>query len=265
MTHDRLSLTGLVAAALVLTLVYAFLLLPILVVMLVSFSPRAGFALPTEGWSLRWYVALMSLDSFWRAFLNSLTVALIAASVALVTCTAACFGLAKYRPRWAAITVAFLTAPLVFPGLVLGVAMLQYFRLLGITDAMTALLLAHGVMAVPFFVRSLLPAFAGYDFDLYAAASCLGATPAVAVRKVVLPVVAPGVVGGFLFAFFASFENYSLSIFLTDARFRTVPIQMLQYIEESPDPTLAAVSVVLIVKTLVLLLLVDRLFGIRQV
>ncbi len=265
MTQDRLSPFMVVPAALLLTTLYSMLLLPILVVILVSFSDSMTFSLPTNGLSLRWYAALLSLDTFWNAFVNSLLLAVAASTAALVACTAACFALSRYKPRWMGPAITFVTAPLVFPGLVLGVASLHFFRLIGITDAPLSLFLAHSVMVVPFFVRSLLPAFAGYDFDLYAAAACLGAPPLTAVRKAVLPVIAPGMVGGFLFAFYASFENYEVSMFLTDARFTTVPIQMLIYIEETPNPTIAAISVVLILKALVLLLIVDRLFGIREV
>lgn len=252
-------------SALTLTSAYVFLLLPIAIVIVVSFSTSAVFNLPTDGFSLRWYFRLMSLNAVWSSFANSVVIAFAAASISLLASGAACFALAFYRPVWARTVIALCSAPLLFPGLVLGIALLQFFVLVNMRTPMIMLLLGHTVVTIPFFIRALLPAFMSYEFSIYQAALCLGAPPITAVRKAVLPVVAPGVVGGYLFAYFASFENYSVSLFLSDVRVKTLPVQMLQYIEESTDPSLAALSVVIILKTLVLLAIVDRVFGIREV
>src|SRR6185503_2824716 len=155
--------------------------------------------------------------------------------------------------------------PLMLPGLVFGIALLQASRAIGVTDALLVLIIGHIIITLPFVVRSVLASLSLFDFTLIDAARTLGLSPARAVWRVMIPNIAPGVLTGGLFAFIASFDNYAISLFLTDVRTKTLPIQMLSYLEEAPDPSVASISTVLIVMTILMLIECDRLVGLGRI
>jgi putative spermidine/putrescine transport system permease protein len=157
-----------------------------------------------------------------------------------------------------------MVAPLMMPGLVIGVALLQFFREFGLRDAYVSLLIGHVVITLPFVMRTVLASLSLFDFTLIDAARTLGYSYPQALLKVMVPGLAPAFLTSGLFAFLASMDNYPISIFLTDARSKTLPIQMLQYLEERPDPTIAAISTGLIVLTIIVLIAGDRLVGLRK-
>jgi putative spermidine/putrescine transport system permease protein len=150
------------------------------------------------------------------------------------------------------------------PGLVLGIAMLQAMRELGLRDAWFSLLIAHVVITMPFIMRTVLASLSLFDFAMVDAARTLGYSYPTAIWRVLVPNILPGFVSGALFAFIASFDNYPVSMFLVDVRTKTLPIQLLNYLEISPDPTLAAVSTLLILLTIFVLFLCDRMVGLRR-
>jgi putative spermidine/putrescine transport system permease protein len=241
-----------------------YLLLPIAVVILVSFSPSFVFDLPTSEFSLRWYQKVWYLGDFWNAFFASLALALLAAATSMVLGVLAAVGLVFGRfPGREAISV-FLVSPLMLPGLVFGVAALHALRAVGIYEAFTGLLVAHVVITMPFVVRSALASLSLFDFTLIDAARTLGYSMPRAVLGVLVPNIAPGILAGGLFAYVASFDNYATSLFLTDARVKTLPIQMLNFLDEAPDPSLAAMSTVLILMTVVVLFVCDRIVGVHR-
>jgi putative spermidine/putrescine transport system permease protein len=150
------------------------------------------------------------------------------------------------------------------PGLVLGIALLQYFRTIGFTATWSVLLVAHLVVTLPYVARTMVAGLARFDFTLVEAARTLGCSYPGAILKVMVPALAPSFLISGLFSFLASFDNYPVSIFLADVRTKTLPIRMLQYIEEAPDPTLAALSTLILAGTIVLLLASDRLVGLHR-
>jgi putative spermidine/putrescine transport system permease protein len=158
----------------------------------------------------------------------------------------------------------FTVSPLMMPGLVVGVAMLQFFREIGLRDAYWSLLLAHVVITLPFVMRTLLASMDAFDFSMIDAARTLGLSYPRAITKVLIPNLAPAYLTGGLFAFLASMDNYPISIFLTDARNKTLPIKMLQYLEEQPDPSLAAMSSGLIMMAIVVLVVASRTVGLNR-
>ncbi len=150
------------------------------------------------------------------------------------------------------------------PGLVVGIAMLQGFRAMGLRDVGVSLLVAHGVITLPYVVRNVSAALSLFDFTLIDAARTLGLSYPAAILRVLVPGLAPAFLTSGLFAFLASMDNYPISIFFTDAWTKTLPIQMLQLVEERPDPTIAAVSTLLILLAVAVLILGDRLVGLRR-
>jgi putative spermidine/putrescine transport system permease protein len=158
----------------------------------------------------------------------------------------------------------FMASPLMLPGLVLGIAFLQAARDFGLRDAYTTLLIAHVVITMPFIMRTVLASLSLFDFAMVDAARMLGRSYAGAIWSVLIPNILPGVVSGGLFAFIASFDNYPVSIFLVDVRTKTLPIQLLNQLEMSPDPTVAAISALLILGTVIALFVCDRLVGLKR-
>jgi ABC-type spermidine/putrescine transport system permease subunit II len=235
-----------------------------LVIAAASFSPTPVFDLPTGGASLRWYGAVGSLDGFWPALALSLEIAALSTVISLVLGTLSGIAIARGAMPGARAFSAALASPLMMPGLVLGIALLQYFHSLGLTRTFPALLLAHIVVTLPYVARTMVAALSRFDFTLIDAARTLGCNFPSSILRVMAPALAPAYLTSALFAFLASMDNYPVSIFLTDARAKTLPIKMLQYIEESPDPSIAALSTLILLATLALLLIADRVVGLHR-
>jgi putative spermidine/putrescine transport system permease protein len=246
-------------------LVAAFLIVPLVVTIVVSFGSSTIFTLPPPGWSLRWYERLANLRGLSGALGASAQVAGLSTLASMVLGGMATIALARGRFPGREAIVAFLTSPLMLPGLVLGIALLQGLRFVGLRDVWTSLVVAHVIITMPYVVRTLHSALTLFDFSLIDAARTLGCSYPQAVLKVLLPNLAPAFLTSGIFAFLASMDNYAISIFFTNAWTKTLPIQMLNYVEEQPDPTIAAISSLLIVLVLVLLLVCERLVGLRRI
>jgi putative spermidine/putrescine transport system permease protein len=194
----------------------------------------------------------------------SIQIAFLSTCISLLLGTLCAIAIVRrYVPGGAAIAT-FMASPLMLPGLVFGIAFLQAARTFGLWDSYTSLLIAHVVITMPFVMRTVLASLSLFDFTMIDAARMLGCSYWESLRKVLVPNILPGFVSGALFAFIASFDNYPVSIFLTDVRTKTLPIQLLNQVEMSPDPTVAAASSVLILATVVALIVCDRLVGLRR-
>lgn len=241
-----------------------FLVAPLVVVIAASFSPTPVFDLPTTGASLRWYGRLASLEGFWPALWLSIELAAVSTALSLVIGTLAAIAVVRRALPFAEAFAAALVSPLMMPGLVLGIALLTYFRGLGLDATLPELIVAHLIITLPFVARTMIAGLSRFDFTLIDAALTLGCTWPRAILKVMVPALAPSFLIAGLFSFLASFDNYPVSIFLTDVRTKTLPIKMLQYIEEAPDPTIAAVSTLILLGTIVLLIIADRTVGLSR-
>jgi len=241
-----------------------FLMTPLVVTVAASFGSAAVFTLPPPEWSLRWYERLTSLRGLGSALLTSVQIAGLSTAIALVLGTMCAIGLSRGKIRGSETIISFLISPLMLPALVIGIALLQFFREVGLRDAWTSLLLAHVVITLPYVTRTVIGSLSLFDFTLIDAARTLGCSYVGAVRKVLIPNLAPAFMTSGMFAFLASMDNYPISIFFTDAWTKTLPIQMLQFVEERPDPTIAAISTCLIVLAVIVMIIGDRLVGIRR-
>ncbi|MBC57557.1 MAG: ABC transporter permease [Confluentimicrobium sp.] len=237
-----------------------FLMLPIVITVAASFTSSPVYTLPPPDWSLRWYASLERRSGLWDAVVLSLNLAVISTVISLVLGTLTCIAVTRGNFRGREAITTFAVSPLMMPGLVVGVALLQFFREIGLRDAYWSLLLGHIVITLPFVMRTLLASMGAFDFSMIDAARTLGLSYPRAILQVLVPNLAPAYLTSGLFAFLASMDNYPISIFLTDARNKTLPIKMLQYLEEQPDPSLAAMS-----SGLILLAVIVLAFGARTV
>lgn len=246
--------TGRVLLALLVALTAAYLVLPSLVVVPMSFTSTRSLSFPPDGFSLRWYQALLDDPSWVQAFYNSIKVALLTALCATTLGTAAAMGVHRSRLRGTAAVALLVRAPLAVPYVVFGIALYAVFLRWGLTSTLLGFVLAHTVLAIPYVVMSVLPLLGSLDEGIEKAAATLGAPPWVVFRKVTLPSLVPGMITGAFFSFIISFDEVVVAIFLGGVGFETLPLRMWSGVRVSIEPTIAAVATVLVtVSTLVLL------------
>ncbi len=241
-----------------------FLMTPLVVTVAVSFGSSSVFTLPPPDWSTRWYERLANTRGLWPSLLTSLQVAAFSTAVAMVLGTLCAIALVRGRFPGREAIATFLISPLMLPGLVVGIAMLQGFKAAGLREAYSSLLIAHVIITLPYIVRTVLAALSLFDFSLIDAARTLGCSYPMAITRVLVPALGPAFLTSGMFAFLASMDNYPISIFFTDAWTKTLPIQMLQFVEENPDPTIAAISTGLVLLAILALIAGDRLVGLRK-
>jgi putative spermidine/putrescine transport system permease protein len=247
------------------TLVVGFVLAPLVVICLVAFTPANTLTLPTTQFSLRWFTAVFAHPDFVASFLNSLWVATIAATIAVVLAVAVGLALDRYDFRGRAALNALFLSPLMIPHLVLGVALLRLFALVGVTGSFLWLTAGHIVVVTPYVLRLVLAALSGLDRSAEQAAVTLGASSWIVFRRITVPMILPGISGGWLLAFINSFDELTMSIFITSPATVTLPVRMYMYATESIDPMMAAVSALMIAVTAAAMLLLDRIFGLDRI
>jgi len=238
---------------------YAFLLAPIAIVLVFAFSDAPTFAFPPEGYSLRWFRYLAGRDEFITSMRVSVQVASLAATGAVALGLAASLVLVRRSFAGRTLVEAVLMGPLLVPGIVIGIALLQYFTAIGLTASFPRLVLSHTMLGLPFAIRSISASLYGLDPGLEEAALTLGASRTRAFRRVVLPLLRPGIAAGFLFAFITSFDNVVVSIYLIGADTVTLPIRILNWIEWQFDPSIAAISTILLAVTMTMVIVAERL------
>ena len=246
-------------------LVVAFMLAPLLVVCLVAFTPTDTLAVPWGPYSLRWFRAVFEHADLVQSFWNSLGVAALAATLAVLLAVPAGLAIARHDfPGRQAIN-GLLMSPLIVPHLVLGVAMLRLFALLDVRGSALWLTLAHVLIVTPYALRLMVAALAGMDASVEQAALSLGAGRWTVFRRITLPLMLPGVTGGWMLAFINSFDEVTMSIFITSPQTVTLPVRMYMLATESIDPMMAAVSALIVALTAAVMLLLDRLYGLDKV
>ncbi|MGV2288775.1 ABC transporter permease [Trinickia sp. YCB016] len=242
-------------------LVLLYLILPVLAIVPLSFSSSTFLVYPIPGWSLRWYQNLIAADEWRRAAKNSFIVAPSATVVATVLGTLAAIGLSKANFRGKGLLMAVLISPMIVPVVVVGVGMYLFFAPLGLANTYVGLILAHAALGVPFVVTTVGATLQGFNHNLVRASLSLGANPVSTFFRITLPVIAPGVISGALFAFATSFDEVVVTLFLAGADQVTLPRQMFTGIRENISPTIAALATILIVFSTCLLLALEWLRG----
>jgi putative spermidine/putrescine transport system permease protein len=242
----------------------AFMLAPLLVVVLVAFTATGYVALPVHGFSLRWFHAIFDNSEFIDAFWTSVHLALISATLALLVILPASFAIAHHRFPGRDLLAGVLMAPLMVPTVVLGVSFLRLLSATSMTGTFTGLVLCHIVIVTPFVLRMALASLVGLDRDIQNAAISLGAGRWALFRRVTLPLIMPGVVGGWVLAFIHSFDELTVTIFVASPSTMTLPVRLFSRIAETIDPLVTSVSTVIIAISVVLLVLLDRVYGVDR-
>lgn len=242
---------------------FVFVVAPIAVVVVVSFTPDSSLTLPFEGASLRWYRRLWEYRPFVDSLATSLALALLASAFAVVLAVPAALVLGRSHGAAANALTAFLLAPIAIPALVIGFALLYFLSGIGLGVSFAALLLAHTVVSVPYVTRTCLAVYRNIGIHQEEAASALGASAWQTFVFVTLPLIAPGIFAGALFSVLVSLDNLAVSYFFGTANVTTLPVVMLSYLQNQFDPAIAAISTVQMAITVTLLLVVEKTYGLR--
>ena len=241
-----------------------FLVGPTVIMLLTSFTASQSLKFPPDGLSLRWYAALLDADQMQAAAWNSLVVAFWTTVLSVVLGTAAALGIARSRSPLARACDVLFMSPLLLPALAFGFAALIFIHRLGFAPSIPFLVLGHTVVCVPFVQRTTNAALSQLDPALHDASQSHGAGGWRTFRRVTLPLIAPGLGAGAFLAFMASFDNVPVSLFLADERSEMLPIHLWQQIETNLDVRTAAVSGLIVMFTLILMLLAERLAGLTR-
>ncbi|WP_029573390.1 ABC transporter permease, partial [Pseudomonas syringae] len=196
-------------------LVVIFMMAPLVVVCLVAFTPENTLSLPTTHFSLRWFKAVFERADFIDSFYNSLILAFVSATLATLIAVPAALAITRHTFPGRNFFNALFLSPIIIPHLVLGVAMLRLFALMGVNGSFAWLIFAHVLVITPYVLRLVLAAAIGIDRSAEHAAESLGADRFTLFRQITLPMILPGVAGGWLLAFINSFDEVTLSIFVT--------------------------------------------------
>ncbi len=250
---------GLLAASGILLLI-----LPTFVVIVVSFTNGFSLRFPPQGYSLRWYAALIDAWQLHFAAWNSITVAFWTTLISIVLGVLASLAIARSAVWKARVLDSLFMSPLVLPALAFGLSALMFFSLVGLPISPFTLIVGHTIVCVPYVVRTTVAALAQMEPVLLESSASLGATRLYSFRRITLPLIRPGILAGGFIAFMSSFDNVPVSLFLRDARTDMLPIRMWQDLEGKLDVTIAAVSGVLIVVTITMMLVMERIAGLSK-
>jgi putative spermidine/putrescine transport system permease protein len=240
-----------------------FILSPIVIVVVNSFNSTAYSVFPPRGFSLQWYAKLAEQTAFYGAFVRSVWVGLVSTVLALVAGTMASLVLVRYRLPGLNLVRSLFLSPIVLPKMVLGVALFMFFVRIGLFGGLTALIVSHALVSLPFVIAIVSANLQGLDRTLEEASLDLGARPLTTFFRIVLPQIRVGMMVSALFAFIVSFDQVETSIFLVRGDNNTLPIEMYLYLERWQDPAIAALSTLLILFSALLVLLLS--LGLRRV
>lgn len=241
---------------------YLFLLAPLLVVIALSFTSASNLVFPPPGLSLRWFRYLAGRNEFISSAIVGAEIATIASLMAVALAIPTALALIRGQFRFKPAIESLLMSPAILPGIIIGVALLQYFTLLGMVRSFPRLVLAHIVICLPYALRSISACLRGIDPNLEEASRTLGAGAWRTFWRILLPLLKPGVIAALIFSFVTSFDNVVVSIYLIGGDTVTLPIRIFTYLEWQFDPSIAAISTIFIAVTTVVIVTVERLTGI---
>lgn len=246
--------------------------LPVIIIVIMSFSDTALLDFPPKGLSLQWYQKAVSVlydngethvMSAYSTVKNSILISFITMIVTVLACMPLSYAMMRGNKHWRHLSEIFFTIPLIFPLVVLGVAYLlmiaAFSRQTGWDIGLWRIAIPHITLALPFVLRNCLSAMSGINAEIESAAVSLGASPLRAFWDIVIPLMRPGIIAGLIFAFIISFNEFTVTFFMYTMDLQTLPIWMFSRTASSLDPTILAISSLVIAIDIFLIVLVDKL------
>ncbi|MFB6466989.1 ABC transporter permease [Cytobacillus sp. Hz8] len=235
--------------------ILCLMILPILIIIPLSFSSSVAFEFPPPSFSLKWYQAFLANNQWTDGFIRSIIVAVLTAILSMVIGTMASMAIDRLRFPGKNLFMNLMIAPMVIPLVIVGIAMYYTFSVYQMTNSITALVLAHSIIAIPTVVVTVTAKLKGMDRNLELAALSLGSNPIGVFFKITFPLIRSAIIAGTLFAFITSLDEVVVSIFIAGATTKTLPVVMWENMRTQVDPTIAAVSSILIISTLVVIII----------
>lgn len=246
--------------------------LPVVIIVIMSFSDSALLDFPPSNVSFKWYQEAFtvlyddgeaSVMSAYGTVKNSILISFITMIVTVFACVPMAYAMLRGHKRWRNTSEILFTLPLIFPLVVLGVAYLlmveAFTRQVGMDIGLWRIAIPHITLALPFVLRNCLSAMSGINVEIESAAISLGASPLRAFWDVVIPLMRPGIIAGLIFAFIISFNEFTVTFFMYTMDVQTLPIWMFSRTASSLDPTILAISSLVIAIDILLIILVDKL------
>lgn len=247
-------------------LIFLFLLAPILIMVPLSFNAEPYFTftrdmltLNPDGYSLRWYQDLFSSDSWMRSIHNSFIIGIASTFIATTLGTLAALGLSRPQMPYKGLIMGILISPMIVPLIISAAGMFFFFSSINLAQTHIGVIFAHTALGTPLVVITVTATLVGFDHSLTRAAANLGASPTYTFFKVTMPLIAPGVISGALFAFITSFDEIVVVLFVAGVEQRTIPREMWSGIREQISPTILAVATLLVVISVALITTLELL------
>jgi putative spermidine/putrescine transport system permease protein len=236
------------------TLLVIFLIAPMVIVVIISFSSAPFLMFPPPGFSLQWYHKLFADPAWVDSLTASVEIVVPTGILAMILGTAAALGLSRSNIPGKKLIMGLLMAPIVVPVIIIAAAIFGAFRFWNLNGTLTGFILAHTMLTVPYVVSTVLASLQMVDEQYEKAALTLGASPWVAFRRIIFPLILPGVLSGLLFAMVISFDELIVSLFIGSPTFRPVTVQMWSDVMGDINPTIAAIGTLLFLFSLLVLL-----------
>jgi putative spermidine/putrescine transport system permease protein len=246
-------------------LMVGFLLLPMVIIVLASFTSASYVSFPPQGFTLKWYGEALRRREFLDSLKLSLIVAIGTSAIAMAMGTMVAVGIVRYRFAGRELINAFFMSPLIIPTVVIGIALLQFYNQVGLATGVTTLIIGHVIVTVPYAIRLVASSLTGLDRNIELAARTLGAAPMRAFLKVTLPLIVPGMVAGSVFAFITSFDNVTISIFLATPRMVTLPVRIYNFWDQPIVPWLLAICSLIIAWTVIVIWAIERTISVQGI
>lgn len=245
-------------------LVYIFLFAPLVIIAMTSIGTESYIAFPPKGFSLEWFMNIFKSRTFMNTMGISFFISMTATLAALVIGMPAAYGLSRLNFKGKGILKSFFFSPLIIPGIVVGFSLFQFLTVKLNLSIYMSLFIGHTLVIIPYIIRVVGSSLEVFDYSIEEAAMSLGCTKVSTFFKVVMPNITSGIIAAFMLAFINSFNNVPVSIFLTGPGVSTLPITMMNYVEYNYDPTVSALSVLLMLITVGIMFIVEKTLGLSN-
>ncbi|OUS07268.1 spermidine/putrescine ABC transporter ATP-binding protein [Rhodobacterales bacterium 52_120_T64] len=246
---------------LIIGLTLTFLIGPFFIIIFAGMSAGDFMTFPPDGLSLKWYMKVFTVESFRESFALSLFLAIFGTIAALILGVPAAYAISRYNIPYAETIKTVVAAPIIVPGIIVGLALLRYLVVPLSFTVTLALFMAHTALVLPYAVRVVSSSLNNLRSDMEEAAVLLGCSRIGAFMRVVLPNIQSGVLAAFILGFVTSFNQVPVSLFLSGPGVRTLPIDMLSYMEITYDPSVAALSALLALLSVAIVFLAEKFLG----
>ncbi|MBR4870159.1 MAG: ABC transporter permease subunit [Oscillospiraceae bacterium] len=241
-----------------------FIICPIPIVLICSFSEAKLVYFPPQGYSLKWFLDLPNQTEYIKSFLLSLRVAVAAVAISLTAGTLGAIAITRFKWKFTGILKSIFLSPMMVPAVITGLAWVRFASLLGWSASIQVLIAVHVIATIAYVTRTVLGALVGFEASIEEAARDLGASAWQTFWKVTFPIIRPSVIVAALFAFITSLDETSMSVFVAGGRTITLPVRIFSQLEYGFTPTLTAISSCLIVFAIIILIVIDKLIGLNK-